>query len=65
MIPCRKFCADYYEGCHKNCERWKDFLEKSSKEREEKKAYLHTYNELCSTIVRQCRANSLHYSHWA
>lgn len=56
MIPCKKTCADYYEGCHKNCERWKHFLQQSSAERKEKKAYLNAYNELCSTIVRQCRA---------
>ena len=54
MIPCKKTCADYYEGCHKNCERWKHFLQQSSAERKEKKAYLNAYNELCSTIVRQC-----------
>lgn len=59
MIPCKKTCADYYEGCHKNCERWKLFLQQSSAERKEKKAYLNAYNELCSTIVRQCRANTL------
>lgn len=37
MIPCKKTCADYYEGCHKNCERWKHFLQQSSAERKEKK----------------------------
>ena len=65
MIPCKKTCADYYEGCHKNCERWKHFLQQSSAERKEKKAYLNAYNELCSTIVRQCRANTLRHSYWA
>ena len=44
MIPCKKTCADYYEGCHKNCERWKHFLQQSSAERKEKKAYLNAYN---------------------
>ena len=38
MIPCKKTCADYYEGCHKNCERWKHFLQQSSAERKEKKS---------------------------
>ena len=52
MIPCRKNCAEYYEGCHKNCERWKEFLYQSSIERKEKKAYLDNYNQLCSTVVR-------------
>ncbi len=58
MIPCRKTCADYCEGCHKTCPRWKEFLEKSSIERREKKAYLAYYSELCGTIARQCRASS-------
>lgn len=61
MIPCRKNCAEYYEGCHKNCERWKEFLYQSSIERKEKKAYLDNYNQLCSTVVRQCLANTPHF----
>ena len=28
MIPCQKTCADYCEGCHKNCARWKAFLKR-------------------------------------
>ena len=54
-------CAEYYEGCHKNCERWKEFLYQSSIERKEKKAYLDNYNQLCSTVVRQCLANTPHF----
>lgn len=61
MIPCRKNCAEYYEGCHKNCARWKEFLYQSSIERKEKKAYLDNYNQLCSTVVRQCLANTPHF----
>lgn len=37
MIPCQKTCADYCEGCHKNCARWKAFLEQSSQQRREKR----------------------------
>ena len=59
MIPCKKTRADYYEGCHKNCERWKHFLQQSSAERKEKKAYLNAYNELCSTIVRHMATSSV------
>ena len=62
MIPCRKNCADYCEGCHKNCARWKAFLEQSSQQRREKKRYLDYYNDLCSTIIRQCRSNNPYLS---
>ena len=65
MIPCQKTCADYCEGCHKNCARWKAFLEQSSQQRREKKRYLDYYNDLCSTIIRQCRSNNPYLSHRA
>lgn len=60
-----KTCADYCEGCHKNCARWKAFLEQSSQQRREKKRYLDYYNDLCSTIIRQCRSNNPYLSHRA
>ena len=53
------------EGCHKNCARWKAFLEQSSQQRREKKRYLDYYNDLCSTIIRQCRSNNPYLSHRA
>lgn len=65
MIPCQKTCADYCEGCHKNCARWKAFLEQSSQQRREKKRYLDYYNDLCSTIIRQCCSNNPYLSHRA
>ena len=54
MIPCQKTCA-----------RWKAFLEQSSQQRREKKRYLDYYNDLCSTIIRQCRSNNPYLSHRA
>ena len=41
MIPCREGCAQYQEGCHKTCPRWKEMQEKLKLEKEKKK-----HNEL-------------------
>lgn len=53
MIPCQPTCSQYCEGCHKHCAKWKVFQAKNKRERQKKKAYLHYYNQLSSTILRQ------------
>ena len=43
------------QPCHELTELQKRF----SLERQKKKNYLNYYNDLCSTVVRQCRANEV------
>lgn len=59
MIPCKNGCDHYCEGCHKTCPAWKELQQRFSLERQKKKNYLNYYNDLCSTVVRQCRANEV------
>ena len=59
MIPCKTGCDHYCEGCHKTCPAWKELQQRFSLERQKKKNYLNYYNDLCSTVVRQCRANEV------
>lgn len=58
-IPCKTGCDHYCEGCHKTCPAWKELQQRFSLERQKKKNYLNYYNDLCSTVVRQCRANEV------
>ena len=54
MIPCREGCAQYQEGCHKTCPRWKEIQEKIKLEKEKKKLYLDYHRKICTAIIRQC-----------
>ena len=56
MLPCQKTCPSYREGCHKTCANWQARQGALREERQRKRAYLDYYNELCRTVVRQCRA---------
>ena len=53
MLPCQNTCPNYQHGCHKSCAAWKEL-----QERQQKKAYLDYYNDLCLTMARQFRAMS-------
>ena len=56
MLPCRSGCPFYQEGCHKTCAKWRLFQKEQSAQRQAKKQYLRFYNDLCTQVVRQCRA---------
>ena len=45
MLPCQTGCA-----------RWKEFQAQQQLQRQKKKDYLKFYNDLCSTVARQCIA---------
>lgn len=64
-VPCQKPAPIIVRAVTKTCARWKAFLEQSSQQRREKKRYLDYYNDLCSTIIRQCRSNNPYLSHRA
>ena len=53
MIPCQSTCGRYCEGCHKNCAKWKLLQARNKRERQKKKDYLHYYNQVNSTVLRQ------------
>ena len=55
MIPCQEKCPRYFEGCHKNCARWK-----VRSVNRKKKNYLEYHNAVCSTVIRQCRSIQPH-----
>lgn len=56
MLPCQTGCPGHREGCHKDCARWKEFQIQQQLQRQKKKDYLKFYNDLCSTVARQCIA---------
>lgn len=56
MLPCQTGCPGHREGCHKDCARWKEFQAQQQLQRQKKKDYLKFYNDLCSTVARQCIA---------
>ena len=56
MLPCQTGCAAYCSGCHKSCPQWQAFQERQRVLRQDKKEYLHYYNDLTSTVTRQFRA---------
>ena len=60
MIPCKNGCPHYCEGCHKTCARWKTIQAQNELDRRRRKAYMDYYTQLCTTIVRQCRATLPH-----
>ena len=47
-----------WSGCHKSCEAWRQLQERQRVQRQQKKAYLDYYNDLCLTMTRQFRALS-------
>ena len=55
MLPCRRTCADYYEGCHKTCLKWQQIKKQNKDEQEKKKKYLEHYLKLSKAMNRQCR----------
>ena len=58
MLPCQGTCPHYQSGCHKSCEAWRQLQERQRVQRQQKKAYLDYYNDLCLTMTRQFRALS-------
>ncbi len=58
MLPCQGTCPHYHAGCHKSCEAWKLLQERQRVQRQQKKAYLDYYNDLCLTMTRQFRSLS-------
>ena len=58
MLPCQGNCPHYQSGCHKSCEAWRQLQERQRVQRQQKKAYLDYYNDLCLTMTRQFRALS-------
>ena len=55
MLPCQGTCPHYQSGCHKSCEAWRQLQERQRVQRQQKKAYLDYYNDLCLTMTRQFR----------
>lgn len=61
MIPCRDSCPDYVEGCHKTCPKWKIYQANLQEQHRQKKQWLKSQNEVCTTVLRQCLSmNSSH-----
>ena len=58
LLPCQGTCPHYQSGCHKSCEAWRQLQERQRVQRQQKKAYLDYYNDLCLTMTRQFRALS-------
>ena len=65
VYPCKQSfravliaCPHYQSGCHKSCEAWRQLQERQRVQRQQKKAYLDYYNDLCLTMTRQFRALS-------
>ena len=55
MLPCRETCPYYHDGCHKTCQAWQQYQAQLQKQHQEQKEYLKLHNEICSTVIRQCR----------
>ena len=55
MLPCRKSCTAYCEGCHKTCPRFRALQDQQHRELLQKKEYLRRANESCRTALYQCR----------
>lgn len=53
MLPCQQNCPRHAPGCHKTCSQWKEFQHQQDLQRQQKKAYLKYYNELCAVRTRQ------------
>ena len=64
MLPCQGNCPDYQTGCHKQCQRWREYQQLQQVQRAKKTTYLRFYRELCGTITRQLRADSARYPMW-
>ena len=58
MLPCQGTCSNYQPGCHKCCAEWKLLQDRQRVQRQQKKAYLDYYNDLCLTMTRQFRSLS-------
>ena len=58
MLPCQGTCPNYQPGCHKCCAEWKLLQDRQRVQRQQKKAYLDYYNDLCLTMTRQFRSLS-------
>ena len=61
MLPCQDSCPDYQTGCHKQCQRWREYQQHQQLERARKTTYLRFYRDLCGTIARQLRADTARY----
>ena len=53
MLPCQQSCPRHTPGCHKTCSEWKTFQHQQDLQRQQKKAYMKYYNELCAVRTRQ------------
>ena len=58
MLPCQGTCPNYQPGCHKCYAEWKLLQDRQRVQRQQKKAYLDYYNDLCLTMTRQFRSLS-------
>ena len=61
MLPCQGNCPDYQTGCHKQCQRWREYQQRQQLQRAQKTTYLRFYRDLCGTIARQLRADTARY----
>ncbi|MDO5777921.1 MAG: hypothetical protein Q4Q08_06465 [Eubacteriales bacterium] len=55
MLPCRKNCPHYCEGCHKTCAVWRMVQACQREENARKKEYLRRANENCRQCLQSCR----------
>ena len=53
MLPCQQSCPRHSPGCHKICPEWQALQQRQSLQRQQKKAYLQFYAELCGVRCRQ------------
>lgn len=53
MLPCQQSCPKHSPGCHKTCPEWRALQQHQSLQRQQKKAYLKYYTELCGVRSRQ------------
>ena len=61
----QRSCLRYFEGCHKNCARWKVLQAQQRSVNRKKKNYLEYHNAVCSTVIRQCRSIQPHsFTRW-
>ena len=56
MLPCQGTCPNYQPGCHKSVSY--THQDRQRVQRQQKKAYLDYYNDLCLTMTRQFRSLS-------